>query len=219
MSDTHAERERRFRDFHQANPHVYQELLALAREAKANGARKIGIRMLWEVMRWNQRGYLATNDPSSSFKLNDHYPPFYARLLVTEHPDLDGLFELRGRASLPAEAIESRRGDVSPQLHGDAPAPPPADTDTHALAASPGPAAVTAPASEPSRAPSFSSAAGLDEAPTAPSCAPDETPSHPPLDGSPCSPGAQQLFSTINQEFDAIAPPPGSPYDTRREAA
>jgi hypothetical protein len=112
MSDTHALREQRFEAFHSANPHVYAELRRLALEAKRNGARKIGIRMLWEVMRWNQRGYLHTDDPNSStFKLNDHYPPFYARLLTTQEPELAGLFELRGEH---LAAIESVRASMMP---------------------------------------------------------------------------------------------------------
>lgn len=201
--DTHAERERRFRDFHAANPHVYRELLSLAREAKANGARKIGIRMLWEVMRWNQRGYLATDDPNSAFKLNDHYPPFYARLLIAEHPELEGLFEVRGRAA----AVESRRADVSPRLHGAAPDPAPADTDL-ASAASPEPTPRLSPP-------------GVDsgEAPDAPRAAAPPISDHPPsLNDSPMG-AAAQLFPTTDQEFDAIAPPaPRSPYDTREAA-
>lgn len=83
--------EARFRAFHKANPHVYRELLRLARIARRN-RKKVGIRMLWEVMRWNLT--IVTHDDFSNFKLNDHYHSRYARLLNRE-PELLGVFELR----------------------------------------------------------------------------------------------------------------------------
>ena len=83
----------RFERFHEANPWVYEELVLLARELVEVGHRKLGINMLWEVVRW--KVYRATSDPSSSFKLNDHYPSRYARLISEQEPDLRGFFELR----------------------------------------------------------------------------------------------------------------------------
>jgi len=82
----------RFAEFHEQNPLVYQELLRLARQAKDIGIRKLGIRMLWEVMRWNF--LIRTARPDGDFKLNDHYHSRYARML-NEEPDLKGSFELR----------------------------------------------------------------------------------------------------------------------------
>ncbi|MCT6980978.1 hypothetical protein M1697_23140, partial [Salmonella enterica subsp. enterica serovar Oranienburg] len=38
--------------FHSQNPHVYDELVLLARRAMRSGASKIGIKMLFEVLRW-----------------------------------------------------------------------------------------------------------------------------------------------------------------------
>jgi hypothetical protein len=113
VSDTHAKHEAKFLAFHQANPHVYAELRRLAIEAKANGAQKVGIKMLWEVMRWNQRRYIHTDDPGSEFKLNNNYPSFYARLLMESEPELAGLFELRGDHGA---AVESIRHLVSPEF-------------------------------------------------------------------------------------------------------
>jgi hypothetical protein len=84
--------EERFRAFHADNPQVYAELVRLARQAKSIGIQKLGIRMLWEVMRWNF--LLRTTRPEGDFKLNDHYHSRYARLL-NEEPGLAGSFELR----------------------------------------------------------------------------------------------------------------------------
>lgn len=84
--------EARFREFHATNPEVYQELVVLARQALARGKRKIGIGMLWEVMRWG-RWLAITGD--DEFKLNNNYRSRYARLIMEQEPDLRGIFEIR----------------------------------------------------------------------------------------------------------------------------
>lgn len=84
--------DRRFAEFDRENPHVYAELLRLARRARTLGRRKIGMRMLWEVTRWNLD--IETQRPEGEFKLNDHLHSRYARKLNGE-PDLAGCFELR----------------------------------------------------------------------------------------------------------------------------
>jgi hypothetical protein len=85
--------DRRFWEFHNANPRVYDELVRLARRAVERGRRRVGIRMLWEVMRW--RLTIDTDDRHSDFKLNDHYHSRYARLIMRREKDLVGVFHLR----------------------------------------------------------------------------------------------------------------------------
>lgn len=89
--------QRRFLEFHLANPHVYKALVRLAREAKDAGYKRIGIELLFAVLRWETM--MQTRDPSSDFKLNDHYTSRYARLIMSESEDLDGLFEVRALSS------------------------------------------------------------------------------------------------------------------------
>lgn len=84
--------EKKFLAFHKENPEVLDILVDLALQAKRAGKRKIGIKMLWEVMRWNR--FLETNDPDG-YKLNNNFPSRYARLMMENHPELDGLFEIR----------------------------------------------------------------------------------------------------------------------------
>jgi hypothetical protein len=84
--------EQQFLAFHRTNPHVYQALRRLALELVGRGHRRIGIKMLFEVLRWQYA--LRTDDPNSEFKLNNAYTSFYARLLNQE-PELCGCFELR----------------------------------------------------------------------------------------------------------------------------
>ena len=82
----------RFAQFHAENPLVYAELLRLALEARGLGYRKIGIKMLWEVMRWNLT--VRIQRAEGEFKLNNNYHSRYARMLDRE-PALAGCFELR----------------------------------------------------------------------------------------------------------------------------
>lgn len=79
----------RFAAFHKANPHVYVELRRLALEAKARGLKKLGMRALYEVLRWND-----TDTVGGAFKLNNDLCARYARMLEAE-PELTGMFELR----------------------------------------------------------------------------------------------------------------------------
>lgn len=88
--------ESRFREFHANNPHVYAELVKLARRARGRGVERIGIKMLWEVLRWQLQ--IETYHPGGdSFRLNNNFHSIYARLLMDENPELRGLFETRSR--------------------------------------------------------------------------------------------------------------------------
>lgn len=79
--------------FHQANPFVYRSLVKLARDLHRRGHRKVGMKMLFEVLRWQWS--MATADPASEFKLNNNYTSRYARLIMDNEPDLAGIFEVR----------------------------------------------------------------------------------------------------------------------------
>lgn len=82
---------RRFREFHLDNPEVYEELMVLVRQAITRGRKKIGIKMLWEVVRWNR--FLRTTD--EKYKLNNNYHSRYARLIMDNEPGFVGIFETR----------------------------------------------------------------------------------------------------------------------------
>jgi hypothetical protein len=81
-----------FEAFHATNPHVYRALVQLARDLKNRGHERIGIGMLFEVLRW--QAALVTSD--SGFKLNNSYRAYYARHIMDTVPELDGIFETRG---------------------------------------------------------------------------------------------------------------------------
>lgn len=81
-----------FEEFHEANPRVYETLVRLAREWVARtGQRRVGIKSLYEVARWQIQ--LETTD--GTFKLDNSFTAYYARLIDEQEPDLSGLFEFR----------------------------------------------------------------------------------------------------------------------------
>ena len=80
----------RFVRFHAANPHVYDALVNLARQFRdRRGESKIGIGMLYEVLRWN---YYMTTDSDDDYKLSNDFRAFYARKIMSENSDLKGIF-------------------------------------------------------------------------------------------------------------------------------
>lgn len=88
--------QRSFEEFDAANPWVYEALVRLARQARDSGAQKIGIGMLFEVLRWDRS--LSTKS-WDGFKLNNNLRSRYARAIMDHEPDLDGFFETRGLRS------------------------------------------------------------------------------------------------------------------------
>lgn len=85
--------EERFWDFHTDHPHVYDNLVRLARQWTAAGNGKLGIATLFEKLRWEW--HVAAVKDHAGFKLNNTYRANYARLIMANEPDLDGLFEIR----------------------------------------------------------------------------------------------------------------------------
>jgi hypothetical protein len=83
-----------FLRFHRAHPEIYRLLVEKARLIRNRGIRHYSMRTIWEVLRWHADLGRAEHE---DYKLNDHYPPYYARLIMHQEPDLQGFFELRGR--------------------------------------------------------------------------------------------------------------------------
>lgn len=84
--------DKEFKEFHAANPHVYLALVRMARAWKARSFPKVGIGMLWEVLRYHE-GLRTKGDPN--FKLNNNHRSRYARLIMGRELDLKGFFETR----------------------------------------------------------------------------------------------------------------------------
>jgi hypothetical protein len=93
---THDRIELEFKEFHLEHPEVYNELVKLARTWQSNGSDKLGIATLFEVLRWNSH---LNPERDSGYKLNNNYRALYARKIMEQEPDLNGLFEIRERTA------------------------------------------------------------------------------------------------------------------------
>jgi hypothetical protein len=82
----------KFQEYHEDNSHVYQALVRLARGLKDQGYKRVGIKMLWETMRYR---LMIETDDLDGFKLNNNYPSRYARMMMDNEPELQGFFEIR----------------------------------------------------------------------------------------------------------------------------
>ena len=83
---------RKFREFHAANPLVYQYMCKFARQYRAKfPTEKVGAKALYEKVRWEV--WMTTSDPD--FKINNNFTAYYAREMMRREKDLEGIFETR----------------------------------------------------------------------------------------------------------------------------
>lgn len=81
-----------FWEFHAKHPEVYRELVALCRELRRRGYERFGIATVFEVARWRS---MISRGPQDSFRLNNNYRAYYARLIMEREADLAGVFSTR----------------------------------------------------------------------------------------------------------------------------
>ncbi len=82
----------RFEEYHKLNPHVYKRLVESALKLKEKGVDICGIRMLWEVMRWRSMMKVYGDEV---YKYSDNFTSRYARLIMSQEPELDGFFHTK----------------------------------------------------------------------------------------------------------------------------
>jgi len=81
----------RFAQFRAENPRVEERLYQLTQELVSKGHTHLSIKMLWEFLRVEHlRAH--SKDP---YKYCNDYTSRYARLLMKNHPELQGVFDLR----------------------------------------------------------------------------------------------------------------------------
>lgn len=95
--------EQRFLEFHRANPRVYQMLVSYTRQAKERGRKRVGMKALFERLRWDVR----MRTDGEPFQLNNSFTAHYARLIAEREPDLADMFEFRGDNPPPQGRRES----------------------------------------------------------------------------------------------------------------
>ena len=82
----------RFDQFHDANPWIFDALVALAEDEVRRGHERTSIDMLVHVVRWEYRRRVVS---TSALRVNNDYTSRYARLITEQRPDLAHLFETR----------------------------------------------------------------------------------------------------------------------------
>lgn len=93
----------RFKQFHLANPEVYEEFKRLANQMKRTGRKQYSAETIINVMRWHFE--IKSTD---TFKLNNDFKPLYARLLAWECPEFSEFFEFRKVRSQGIGSLEER---------------------------------------------------------------------------------------------------------------
>lgn len=83
--------EERFAAFHEANTWVYDALVALIRDWLATGHTRVGLKQMFEVLRWSY-GRSTVGD---TFRCNNDYTSRYARLILRRHPEWADAIEVR----------------------------------------------------------------------------------------------------------------------------
>ncbi len=101
--------EAKFREYHEANPHVYAGLKDLALRLKKRGRNHYGIAALFEVLRY-ERALVTVGD---EFKLNNNYRALYAREIMENEKELGGFFATRARTSARMSAIQPIGEDLA----------------------------------------------------------------------------------------------------------
>ncbi|MFE4018007.1 hypothetical protein ACFXPZ_11420 [Streptomyces sp. NPDC059101] len=79
----------RFLAFDAEHPYIYRALERLAAERLAAGATRVGLKALFEDLRWQL--------PAGVRGLNNDFTALYARKLIADHPHWASAFELRRR--------------------------------------------------------------------------------------------------------------------------
>lgn len=81
-----------FLAFHGMNPWIYTRLVEMTYELRNRGHQRVGMAMLFEVLRWQAA---MSTVHAGDFKLNNNFRSRYARKIMADHPDLDGIYETR----------------------------------------------------------------------------------------------------------------------------
>ena len=92
----------RFAQFHAANPWIYRRLERLTADKLASGRKRLRINYLIEIVRDDFEG--AHEDSAERWAVNHDYRALYSRLLMSRHPEWDGVFQVRERKSLAGAA-------------------------------------------------------------------------------------------------------------------
>ena len=80
----------KFVEYHNKNPHIFDEYCRLTNQAIERGHKHIGSQMILEVMRWKTR--VSGDD---EFKINNNFGAYYSRMFEAKYPQHKGFFRKR----------------------------------------------------------------------------------------------------------------------------
>jgi hypothetical protein len=104
MTKTAKQLQAEFNKFHKENPHVYKKIVQMTRDLKAQGHKKIGMQMIFEVLRW--RSMMRTT--GIDYKLSNSHVAYYSRLIMAQEPDLEDIYTTRESKAEIHERLSSQ---------------------------------------------------------------------------------------------------------------
>ena len=78
----------KFERFHKRNPHIFDQIVSLARQRIARGRLRLSMKLLFEILR--ETDDVVTGE--RPYKLSNSFTSFYARLMP---PDVSALLDMR----------------------------------------------------------------------------------------------------------------------------
>ena len=100
----------KFREFHEANPWIYDRLKEMCTQLRSKGFRHYSTRTVihalrfeWDVKTGGEEVRVDGDSEPRVVKLNNNHSPYYARMLIEENRDFWDFFELRRAAGDPVE--------------------------------------------------------------------------------------------------------------------
>lgn len=82
----------RFETYHSKHPELYKSLVANSKDLRARGFRHYSIKTLICIARWHLE---ITPDVDETYRISDAYTSRYARLIMSQEPELTDFFHLR----------------------------------------------------------------------------------------------------------------------------
>ena len=86
--------EAKWQKFHRENPDVYMLIKRFTNQAIKSGRKNYGMMSILQRVRW----HTMIETEGDSFRINNNWSPYYARLFMSDHPQHDGFFRLRSVA-------------------------------------------------------------------------------------------------------------------------
>lgn len=81
----------KFEEFHKQNPKIYLLLKKFSKKIMERGYDTYSINAVFERIRW----HVEVDTAGDSFKMNNNYRSRYARMLMEENPEFEGLYRTR----------------------------------------------------------------------------------------------------------------------------